>query len=487
MLEKAASAKRCHEVAAPAALPPHSQDQSLTYSLYSVPNMVLPLFGGILIDRVGVQTMTMVVVSLVLAGQVIVALGSAMHNFNLILVGRIVFGIGGETMSVAQVKVLVKWFDMSELAFVFGLSNSFSTFSAVLNYKWSPWIADHYDVTTALWVGAGVCGLSFVAALLLVQIDKKLHIASEKSEAASIRDLKLLGWLFWLLALQSLVNSCIGPFNNTATSVFLERDYFQQPPPLCQRCGLGYYNVYCDAVSPHCPNVPPFAWPLPLLSKNCSITSPFDQFQCSKAPPYILDEDINCDDVAWREGPFTHRYCATKSQAAETATSSLSYNPMVQTGLAPLAGWLVDLFGRRPMISVVAEIGVAVAHAAINYSQVTVTVPLLLLGVSQCFLQASMGSAFPLVVPPRAIGTAYGFLAMVGNMGAAVTPLVVAALYAHYDRYIPHVQVLFVGFGVANALLGVALVAMDRAHHGVLSRFSPPRDMDLDHKEPFLE
>ncbi|RHY13098.1 hypothetical protein DYB34_004769 [Aphanomyces astaci] len=361
-----------------------------------------------------------------------------------------------------------------EVAFVFGLSNSFSTFSAVLNYKWSPWIADHYNVTTALWVGAGVCGLSFVAALLLVQIDKKLHIASEKSEAASIRDLKLLGWvpivpqqylspdsvsrrwLFWLLALQSLVNSCIGPFNNTATSVFLERDYFQQPPPLCQRCGLGYYNVYCDAVSPHCPNVPPFAWPLPLLSKNCSITSPFDQFQCSKAPPYILDEDINCDDVAWREGPFTHRYCATKSQAAETATSSLSYNPMVQTGLAPLAGWLVDLFGRRPMISVVAEIGVAVAHAAINYSQVTVTVPLLLLGVSQCFLQASMGSAFP-------------------------------PLYAHYDQYIPHVQVLFVGFGVANALLGVALVAMDRAHHGVLSRFSPPRDMDLDHKEPFLE
>ncbi|RHY99819.1 hypothetical protein DYB37_008255 [Aphanomyces astaci] len=58
--------------------------------LYSVPNMVLPLFGGILIDRVGVQTMTMVVVSLVLAGQVIVALGSAMHNFNLILVQALV-------------------------------------------------------------------------------------------------------------------------------------------------------------------------------------------------------------------------------------------------------------------------------------------------------------------------------------------------------------------------------------------------------------
>ncbi|RHY22003.1 hypothetical protein DYB25_008174 [Aphanomyces astaci] len=64
--------------------------RSLTYSLYSVPNMVLPLFGGILIDRVGVQTMTMVVVSLVLAGQVIVALGSAMHNFNLILVQALV-------------------------------------------------------------------------------------------------------------------------------------------------------------------------------------------------------------------------------------------------------------------------------------------------------------------------------------------------------------------------------------------------------------
>ncbi|ETW06159.1 hypothetical protein, variant [Aphanomyces invadans] len=460
---------------------------NLTYSLYSVPNMVLPLFGGVLIDRVGVQTMTMVVASLVLVGQVIVALGCAAHNFDVILVGRIVFGLGGETMGVAQTKFLVTWFDMSELAFVFGLSNSFSTFATVLNYKWSPWIADHYQVTTALWVGAGVCGLSFMAALLLIQIDKKMHTTSEKSDKASLRDLKLFGWLYWLLALQALVSSCAMSFNNTATSVFLERDYFQQPPPLCQRCGLGYYTTYCDAISPHCPAVPPFAWPLPLLSKNCSIATAFDQFRCSKSPPYIQDEDINCDDLAWREGPFTHKYCATKSLAAETATSALSYNPMVQTGLAPLAGRLVDLFGRRPVVSLIAEIGIVVAHAAINYSHVVVTAPLLLLGVGQCFFVSSMSSSFPLVVPPRAIGTAYGLLAIVGNMGSAVTPLVVAALYGHYDRYIPHVQVLFVVFSVTNAVLGVGLVAMDKAHDGVLSRHPLPDPGDGGHKEPLMD
>ncbi|CAK4735200.1 unnamed protein product, partial [Aphanomyces euteiches] len=185
------------------------------------------------------------------------------------------------------------------------------------------------------------------------------------------------------------------PFNNTAVSVFLERDFFQEPPLPCQRCGEGEYKIFCDKISSHCPSVPPFAWPLPQLSKNCSIETAFDQYRCSKDPPYIDDDAINCDDKAWREGPFTQKYCKTKGDASERAASAMSISPLVQTLLGPVAGAFVDMIGMRPHVVFVSEAAVAVAHSLIGFSHVPVTTPLLLFGVSWSLVGAAMSSSIP--------------------------------------------------------------------------------------------
>ncbi|RHY70044.1 hypothetical protein DYB37_008258 [Aphanomyces astaci] len=371
--------------------------------------MVLPFFGGMLVDKFGVRSMALALSLLLLAGQIVFAVGCTFENFYLMLVrppsmvlppscphvqaGRMLFGLGGETM----------------------------------------WVAQSTIVT--------LCAS------------------------------------FWLIAISYVsFYAVIGPFNNVASSVLLERDYFQQPPPLCQRCGLGYYNrsFDCDAVSPHCPNVPPFAWPLPLLSQNCSITSPFDQFQCSKAPPYILDQDINCDDVAWREGPFTHRYCATKSQAAESATLAMSVMPLIVAVVAPLSGSVVDAVGLRPMLALAAEFLLVAAHVALAYTTVSAYKVLATLGVGACLFSCR---------GPECGGYR--------NCGLAIVPLVVAAVFNAYDAYIPHVEVVFIASAAWTLALGVALNALDMArghvlnrkvltewHGGGTPRYFPPPDQD---------
>ena len=74
---------------------------ALTYSVYSLPNMVLPFFGGYFCDRFGAARCLVVFAILITAGQALFAFGVSVTSIPLVLMGRVVFGLGGENMTVA--------------------------------------------------------------------------------------------------------------------------------------------------------------------------------------------------------------------------------------------------------------------------------------------------------------------------------------------------------------------------------------------------
>ena len=82
----------------------------LLYSVYSLPNIVLPMAGGMLVDRWGVNMSLNLFACLILAGQVIVAAGCALSSLPIMLLGRAIFGLGGESISVAQSAMITQWF-----------------------------------------------------------------------------------------------------------------------------------------------------------------------------------------------------------------------------------------------------------------------------------------------------------------------------------------------------------------------------------------
>ncbi|XP_053404412.1 major facilitator superfamily domain-containing protein 1-like isoform X2 [Mercenaria mercenaria] len=183
------------------------------YSWYSWPNVILCFFGGFLIDRVfGVRVGAVIFSLFVTAGQIVFATGALVNKYWLMCVGRFIFGIGGESLAVAQNTYAVKWFQGRELNMVFGLQLSFSRVGSTVNmnvmqpiYKYiSRTIQGFKCLGIALFVGGVMCFLSLICALALGYFDKRadriLKRASVTSEEViRIRDVKDFGFKFWLL------------------------------------------------------------------------------------------------------------------------------------------------------------------------------------------------------------------------------------------------------------------------------------------------
>ena len=74
----------------------------LINSVYSFPNMIMPFFGGVFIDRIGMRIGIFLFASLLLIGQVIQAIAGYYGNYVLFLVGRTIFGLGGENMCITM-------------------------------------------------------------------------------------------------------------------------------------------------------------------------------------------------------------------------------------------------------------------------------------------------------------------------------------------------------------------------------------------------
>ena len=110
----------------------------MLYSVYSLPNIVLPFVGGILVMKFGIRSMYMVFSTFILIGHFIVTLGSQYNSIYTMLAGRVIFGLGGECLNICQNAMIVKWFFKSQLALPLGLTISFSRLGSVVNDNLSP-------------------------------------------------------------------------------------------------------------------------------------------------------------------------------------------------------------------------------------------------------------------------------------------------------------------------------------------------------------
>ena len=124
----------------------------MLYSIYSIPNIILPIFGGYLVDMIGVRTGNFLFSFLVMIGQGIFAFGVTIESYPICLLGRGVFGLGGESLNVSENYSIMSWFAGKELSMAMGASISVARLGSVLNDNIEPTI-----VTTS---GSLALGLS---------------------------------------------------------------------------------------------------------------------------------------------------------------------------------------------------------------------------------------------------------------------------------------------------------------------------------------
>jgi MFS family permease len=82
----------------------------LLSSVYSWPNVVLPLFGGMFIDRFGVRVAVVFFTSLVAIGSMLFSVGLWSVSVPVLVVARVIFGMGGESQNVSALSLVSKWF-----------------------------------------------------------------------------------------------------------------------------------------------------------------------------------------------------------------------------------------------------------------------------------------------------------------------------------------------------------------------------------------
>jgi MFS family permease len=190
----------------------------LLNAVYSLPNIVLLLFGGLMVDRFGAARMLVGTGAVCLAGALLTALGT---GFPGMAAGRFLFGVGAETFNICTIAAVVKYFSGRNLGFAIALSIALGragAFTVDLSPTWMP------DVYAEGWqppllVAALFALLSLAAAAIYWWLDrdrKEIAVPGEVAPRVSLRDIGKLSRIYWyVLGLSALWYAVIFAFRST--------------------------------------------------------------------------------------------------------------------------------------------------------------------------------------------------------------------------------------------------------------------------------
>lgn len=82
----------------------------MLYTIIALPNIFFPFFVGVIIDYLGIRIAFISLTLGVVIFQAIVAFGGVFKSFQIMLIGRMFFGIAIESLNVAQTCFVSYWF-----------------------------------------------------------------------------------------------------------------------------------------------------------------------------------------------------------------------------------------------------------------------------------------------------------------------------------------------------------------------------------------
>ena len=194
----------------------------------SVPNLIILIFGGILIDRVGSRLGGGIFACLCLLGTIVTAVGGQFSSYWMMLMGRVIFGSGVEAFIVAQSKITTKWFKGKELSLAFATSLSICRFGTFFAFNSMNGLSDAFGWRGALWcitalVGAGVVVFA-IYAVLDRRMERAANVSEERSEQVDLKQISGLPKSFWYIALLCVTFYCaVFPFMDFAPQIFEAR------------------------------------------------------------------------------------------------------------------------------------------------------------------------------------------------------------------------------------------------------------------------
>ncbi len=182
-------------------------DIGFLQAIYSFPNIFTVVIGGFIIDRIGLRKSLMIFGVLCFIGPAITAISG---HLPIMATGRLIFGMGAESLNVAVVTALARWFKGKELSFAFGLNLTASrlgTFAALNSPTWAR--AAYASWRTPFLIALGFAALCVVGAaiywIMEAWAEKNYHLGEVSTDKVVFADLWKFGVSYWLIVALCIV------------------------------------------------------------------------------------------------------------------------------------------------------------------------------------------------------------------------------------------------------------------------------------------
>ena len=380
------------------------------YTAYSVAAVAIVFFGGMLYDRLGPRKASLLFSILVFIGAVIVAVAKGKW---MLIFGRLIFGAGSESLIVVQSAIISRWFKGKEMAMAFGITLTLSRVGTLFSFNTEELIADHFhSFRTALWAAALLCLFSVICNLVFVVMDK---------HGEQVLSLPKAG------AGDKIVFSDLKKFNSSYWYVVL----------LC----VTFYSAI---------------FPFTALAT--------DMFHEKWAIPLVNATS----------GGFLTRVFYNFTHMFNTAPGITSIAIAASMIFAPFAGDLVDRLGRRASLMVLGSLLMIPAHLLLGITHWSPIPMMVMLGAAFVLVPAAMWPSVPLVVEEKRVGTAYGLMTAIQNLGLGLFPYLNGKLRDVTGTY-TSTQIMFACLGLAGLVFAFLLLQADKRNGGVLEAGSATR------------
>jgi MFS family permease len=198
----------------------------LLQAIYSIPNVFMVVIGGYVVDRIGTRKALLIFGTLCFFGAVLTSLSGTL---GVMAAGRLVFGLGAESLIVAVTTAVAKWFRGKELSFAFGINLMIARFGSLLAQQSPSWAGFAYNYwRNPLLISVGFGALCIVGAVvywvLEVYAEKKYQVGpAGATDKVVFRDVKGFGLSYWYVVLLCITfYSGIFPFETFAYQFFMD-------------------------------------------------------------------------------------------------------------------------------------------------------------------------------------------------------------------------------------------------------------------------